>query len=156
MIIGDDMGNGKDAVAGLSDKVLQKYRSKRKSIGTLKTRERLLFERDIPILNEIVNTKNSNPSLFYSTIIDMIVKKYFQAETLVNTIFENNNPDSIISDKFFELCRQKNISDDLIQDFFSHANAIADFFNHADERALANHFNSTIDILISAFVCHSS
>lgn len=143
-------------VDGLSDKVLQKYRAKLKITGVLKTRERLLANRDVPILKEIVSTKENNPSLFYSTIIDIVIKKHFQSETLINTIFDTTAPDSQVSEKFLAICKEKGVGEDLIQDFFDHANAISDFFNHLDERSLASYFNSTVDTLISALVGHNS
>lgn len=145
-----------EKVPNLSSKVLQKYRTKLKELGLLSSRQRLIADKHLPVLEEIITTKHLNPALFFSTIIDIVVKRHFQSELLINNIFEPNEPDAQISDKFYAICQQKGISKDSIDTFFEQANGITDFFNQLNENLLASHFNSTIDMLISAVVGRNS
>lgn len=141
-------------VEGLSLTVLQKYRAKLKKIGVLKTRERLFVHRDIAILKKIVNMKQDNPALFYSTIIEIVVKSNFQEKALVDTIFENSE-DSRVHDRFLEICEEKGIKEDLIDNFFNSANVVGDFLKLLGHEDFTRNYNASIDILIAAVVGRS-
>lgn len=101
--------------------------------------------------NEIVYIKKTNPSLFYNTIIDMVIKEHFKSDILLNKIFDNSL-DSKIGDNFFNIY----ITDDAISEFFQHTAAISDFLRDLGEPNLTSYFNSTIETIVSAVVGNNS
>ncbi len=138
-------------VAGLSDVVLQKYRRNLRQNGILKTRERLMEDRDIPLLREIVLTKRNNPTLFYSRIIEIIVARYIAKEKLSERIFDNSDG-AKINEKFRQICGTKEISEEQIDDFFCNLNEVPEFLKLLGCEDMGATFNGMVDVLISAIV----
>lgn len=136
-------------VPGLSDVVLQKYRKELKKAGLLKTRERLIENRDLSLLQEIVKTKQTSPSLFFNRIIETVVGRYVAKEKFQERVFSNDYGDKI-NTLFLEICKEKGMNDESVDDFFCHLNAISDFLSLLGEEDVKSTFNGFADLFLGA------